>query len=204
VFSSQEQVMIEMRDLVQDVAVDIAKSAEWRKLTKIGTLTGPAPFLLPADYDRMLVGQGMQDQTNWFWGYYPFATVSEYMLAINSQIALPRPGGWIILGGEFKFYPAPSGVATYPYISKYIVNNGTHETFNADTDTFVLSERLLTLGLIWRYRAQKGLDYTEDMATYGLALAQEQNNDKGGRVTRFGNPMAYFPGARIAYVNRAT
>ena len=42
VFASQAQVMIEMRDLVQDVAIEIAQAAEWRALTRIGTIAGGA------------------------------------------------------------------------------------------------------------------------------------------------------------------
>jgi hypothetical protein len=114
------------------------------------------------------------------------------------------PGGWIILDGEFKFWPTPSGTATFPYISKYIVRNvgGTaQETFTADTDTFILPERLLTLGLIWRYRSQKGLEYAEDLATYSKALEQATNDDKGARVLR---PDIYrrLPGVRVAYSGR--
>lgn len=204
VFGSTDQVMIEMRDLVQDVAVDIAKSAEWRGLTKIGTLTGAPSFPLPADYDRMLTGQGMQDQATWFWGYVAYMDVSEYLMAINGQVPTLDPGGWIILDGAFKFWPAPNGTATYPYISKYIVRDtgGTaKEAFTADSDTFILPERLLTLGLMWRYKAQKGLEYAEDMATYEMALAQAQNNDKGARVLRPDRQWR-LPGARYAYTGR--
>ena len=77
------------------------------------------------------------------------------------------------------------------------------ETFSQDNDTFALPERLLTLGLIWRYRSQKGLDYSEDLATYGNALAQEQNNDKGARVMRLGDRSSFPGAAQIAYINRA-
>lgn len=204
VFSSTEQIAVEMRDLAQEVAADIAVSHEWRDLTQIATFTGGASFPKPADYDRMLSGQGVQDGTSWLWGYVPFASVSEYMAAINGQLAL-SPGGWIILGGEFKFWPAAVGSATFPYQSNLIVraSDATPKAaFSADTDTFVLPERLLTLGLIWRYRAQKGLDYSEDLATYEDALARAQNNDKGARVLR-PDTMPSFPGARRAYINRA-
>ena len=32
--------------------------------------------------------------------------------------AIVGPGGWIILGGKFQFYPAPTGTAQFPYIRK--------------------------------------------------------------------------------------
>ena len=40
----------------------------------------------------------------------------------------------------------------------------------ADGDSFVLDERLLKLGMIWQWKANKGSPYAEDMATYGDAL----------------------------------
>lgn len=207
VFSSQAQVMIEMRDLVQDVAIEIAQAAEWRALTKTATLTGGDSFPLPTDYDRMLVGQGMQDQANWFWGYYAYRDVSEYLMAVNGQVPTLDPGGWIILENEFKFWPAASGTATFPYISNLIVLDAdgvTRKTdFQADNDTFMLNERLLTLGLIWRYRAQKGLEYAEDMQTYSNELEQSSNKDKGARVLRPDWPSRRTPGARFAYTGRA-
>ncbi len=204
VFSSQLQIAIDLRDLVQDVAVEIAEAAEWRSLTKIATLTGAPSFPLPDDYGRMLVGQGMMDQANWFWGYVAYQDVSQYLMAINGQVPAMDPGGWIILDGEFKFWPTPSGTATFPYISKYIVRDVggvAKETFTADTDTFILPERLLTLGLIWRYRSQKGLEYAEDMATYTTALNQTSNDDKGARVLR-PDWNRRLPGARFAYSGR--
>lgn len=204
VFASADQTVVELRDLAQDVAEDIAASAEWRDLVQVATVTGATSFPLPSDYARMLTGHGVQDQSSWFWGYRPFRDVSEYIAATNGNVAWADPGGWIILGGEMRFHPPPSGVATFPYISTNIVRKSSgvlKATFDNDSDSFVLSERLLTLGLIWRYRAQKGLDYSEDMATYEIALAQAQVRDKGARVLR-PDARASVPGARLAYINR--
>lgn len=204
VFSSTEQIAIEMADLVNEVAYEIAESAEWRLLTRVATMTGAMSFPVPEDYDRMLVGQGIQDKTTWFWGYYPFSSVSEYMMAVNGNLPLLSPGGWIILDGEFKFYPLPSGDATFPYISKNIARGSDGELkdrFTADDDEFRLSERLLTLGLIWRWKSQKGLEYGEDMANYQDELARAQNQDKGARVL-MPDVRYSIPGARMAYANR--
>lgn len=203
VFSSTDQVTRELLNLAQDVAVDIARSAEWRGLTRIATLSGGASRPVPVDYDRMLTGQGMQHPDGWLWGYEPFESVSDYMAAMNGDFATTAGGGWIILEDEFKFWPATSGTATFPYISSFIAradNGQRRERFESDQDEFVLDERLLELGLMWRYKAQAGLDYGEDMATYGLALAQAQNNDKGARVIR---PDSGWPGGNHPYMNRA-
>lgn len=205
VMTSNDQIAIEMRDLANDVAVEIAESAEWRILTKVAEMSGPAMnHPVPDDYERMLTAQGVQDKTTWFWGYYPFASVSEYMMAVNGNLPLISPGGWILLGGEFKFYPMPTGPATFPYISKNIIrgpDNALKPAFTDDQDKFLISDRLLTLGLIWRWKAQKGLDYSEDMAVYQEALAHDQTKDKGARMLQ-PDTMYAIPGARMAYANR--
>jgi hypothetical protein len=73
--------------------------------------------------------------------------------------------------------------------------------FSDDNDAFTLSERLLTLGLIWRWRQQKRQEYGEDMKNYELALEKEIARDKGsqlliGGVGRLpGGVRASYPGA---------
>src|SRR5690606_28988565 len=102
------------------------------------------------------------------------------------------PGAWIILENQFNFLPAPADQqeAEYPYITKNIVveddGTTTKENFETDTDSFRLSERLLTLGTLWRWKEQKGLSYAEDLQTYEIALSQQQARDGGSRVIRSG------------------
>lgn len=202
VFSSTDQVIVEMRDLARDVAEDIARSCDWRDLTQIAVFTGDGTttsFPKPADYDRMSQGEDIVDPPSWFWGYKPVMSVSEWLK--RERFAWISPGGWILLGGQFQFYPAPSGTAEFPYISKNwaISADGTRKPeFTADDDRFVLDEGLLTLGLIWRYRAQKGLDYSEDLAGYNYSLSQIMAKDKGARVIRKHDRLTSF-GARPAW-----
>ena len=203
-YSSTDQVSLEMADLANEVAEDIAKGYDWRDLTKVHTITGDGvqtAFLKPADYDRMVGSSAVDDVANWFWGYHPFRSVNEWMQFVNGGYGLMQPGGWIIIGGEYQFYPAPTGDATFPYISGWYARSESgviKEEFTADDDTFALDERLLTLGLIWRWKAQKGLEYSEDMASYNLALSQAQARDKGARVIERRIPRIGFGTPTIA------
>lgn len=204
VFGSTDQVSREMADLSTDVAIEIAESAEWRSLVKIAEMVGAPSFPKPVDYDRMMTGQGILNKDSWFWGYINFQSVDEYLMAVNGRLPMMQPGGWIIIGDEFKFYPDPTGVAQFPYISSHIIrgsNGATKAAFTADDDSFILPERLLTLGLIWRWKAQKGLDYGEDMAIYQQSLSQEQNKDKGERILRPDRRWR-FPSLSTAYLGR--
>lgn len=206
VFASTAQIAVEMTDLANEVATDILKSHDWRQLTKIAIVTpdGGEVYGLPADYDRMVSAGGIEDAASWFWGYEPFHTVNQWLQFKSGSYAIISPGGWIIIGNEFNFYPAPVRNAQFPYISNEIALSDADvpkTAFTADTDTFVLPERLLTLGLIWRWMAQKGLEYSEALATYEVALSQEQTRDRGARVYR--SPIRIFGGARIAYTGTA-
>lgn len=205
VFASSQQECIEMADLVQEAATDIAKSHDWRDLTKIHTINvaGVEAVPLPSDYDRMVIASEVDDPATWFWGYHPFETVNDWMRFRNGSYQLLTPGGWIILAGEMHFFPAPSGAATFPYISNAWARTEAgvpKDRFDADDDTFVLSERLLTLALVWRFKESKGLEYAEDQSSYDIALAQEQVRDKGARVLR--SPRRFMSG-RFAYTGRA-
>ena len=204
VFASQEQIAVEMADLANEVATEIAESYDWRDITKIASFNGDSVktfFPKPDDYDRMTVDNGIRDQKNWFWGYFPFSDINQYLMMKENGFSLLSPGGWIILNGGFNFVPAPNGTAQFPYISKNIVraNDGSSKpAFTRDDDSFVLSERLLTLGLVWKWRAQKGLEYAEALQAYSDALSQLQTRDKGQRSIRHGMSNN-FPTGRIAW-----
>ena len=196
IFSSSNQMELEIADLANEVAGDIMRSADWRALTKIETLTGDGTttaFPVPADYDRMVQAQEVLDGTNWLWGYTAVADLTEWMRITTSGFTAITPGWWILLDGQMQFSPAPtSGAeAKFPYISNLIgaTQAGVPiSVFTSDTDTFKLGDNLLTLGLVWRWKAQKGLEYAEDMTNYEVALSQAQTRDKGSRVIRKGRP----------------
>lgn len=206
VFASTEQIAVEMADLSNDVAADIAESHDWRALTKVATVVnnGGFNFALPSDYNRMTMDASVDDVTAWFWGYAPFQSVSDWLQFQAGAWPILAPGGWIIIGGELQFYPAPISDAQYPYVSnEWAVSSGgtAKAAFTADDDTFILDERLLTLGLIWRWMDQKGLQYSEALASYEMALSQAQARDRGARIIR--TQTRRFTGARLAYTGSA-
>jgi hypothetical protein len=93
-----------------------------------------------------------------------------------------------------------SEIAKFYYVSNEIITNGTANKteFSADADVFKLSERLLTLGIIWRWRAQKRLEFAEDLANYQTALNEEIGRDKGSRIIAVGRARVPF-GAEMAF-----
>lgn len=198
-FSSTSTFELEITDLANEVARDVLEANDWRSLTKLHQMVGDGTtvgFDLPSDYDRMLV-KGAVHSASWTtWTFEPARDLDFWRLLVNG-LSASNPGFWIILDGEMQFQPpvASGETAQFYYISKNVVRSESgslKETFTADSDSFVLNERLLTLGLIWMWRAQKRLEYAEDLANYEKAKEEAVTPDKGSRMIAVG--QATWPG----------
>jgi hypothetical protein len=194
VFGSSIREMLELAGLVQETAEMIASAHEWEKLNRIATITGDGTeedFDLPTDYDRM-------PEKSQLWTSSletPLTPVSDRdeWLGLDVQSFDFVVNAWIKYGGQIHIKPAPASAEEikYWYQSNLIVapNSGANKAeFDTDTDTFRIDERLLKLGLIWKWREMKGLPYAENMADYERALAKRIHEDKGSRIIRIGRP----------------
>ena len=76
--------------------------------------------------------------------------------------------------------PAGHSLA-FEWLSKWWIQDiaGTiKERFTADTDSFLVERELLKLGLAWRWRKAKGLDYTEEYEEYEQRLLETLASDQ--------------------------
>lgn len=87
--------------------------------------------------------------------------------------------------GNLYMIPTPSAGKSlaFEYVSKnWCQSNAAarQSAWAADTDTGILSERLMALGLIWRWKELKGFKYDEDFRKYEQkvenAIARDQAN----------------------------
>jgi hypothetical protein len=202
-FGSPEKFELEMADLINEVAEDVARYQDWQALQALATLAGDGvltAFDLPDDYSRMLKDSEVTSAAYRLWGFFRYDDVSAFL---RDQAAGFRasPGGWIITGGQIKFNPAPTGNSSFPYISSFWARSaeGVRKAqFDADTDEFLLPERLLKLGLIWRWRENKKLDASGDQEAFIKALDEYAFSDGGARVYRY-NGRRSFPGTHPAW-----
>lgn len=77
------------------------------------------------------------------------------------------PSQYRIRGNSFWFLPAPTAGQTiyYEYVSSYFCESsgGTAQAlWTADTDVARIPETVLTLGLVWRWKAAKGMEHSGD------------------------------------------
>lgn len=194
VYGSTTREHVELANIANEMAAMIAASHEWQILNKIAVITGDGTtedFALPADFDRMLDKSQLwstsletplspiSDRDDWL-----ELDIKTFDFVINA---------WIIYAGEIHIKPALStGVQVkYFYQSNLWGLNGATpiSEFTADTNTFRIDERLLKLGIIWKWREMKGLPYAEDLATYERLLAKLAMRDKGSRIIRLGKAV---------------
>jgi hypothetical protein len=205
-FGASQKFEIEITDLVNEVAQDIAKYQDWQALTRVAVLNGDGgttEFELPADYDHQLMDADVQRSGYALWGYSHIGNINDFLASSDSGWANTIPGGWIIYGDRMRFSPAPMGQARFPYITKnWAVDAGLVDkpAFTSDSDTFLLPERLLTLGLVWRWRENKKLDASGDQEAFIKALDEYAGRDKGSNIIRhngrrrWGNTIVPYDG----------
>lgn len=204
-FGGQGKFELELTDLVNEVAKDVQKYQDWQALIRIAQVAGDGTtkdYPLPDDYDRMLTLSDVQDATSWAWGYFAFQNINDFLFE-EARGFTPWPGGWIIYNDRLRFSPAPLVAATaqYPYITNLTIRDAStgemKADFTADTDEWLLPERLLTLGLVWRWRENKGLA-TNDQDAFIKALDEYADKDRGSVPIRV-NSRFNSLNTRIAY-----
>lgn len=188
VFGTTDRTEVELQNLVHDVAESIRDEHEWSVLKKRVSLTtsddtptaDESVFSVPSDFDKFPLD--LRLQTTRLSG--PLQRVRRLQDWIDIDIlGNVSSGAWIYYGGEIRVRPivAATEQLEYAYISKHVVeasDASTKAEFSADDDTFRLPERLLKLGVIWRWRSKKGLPYAEDLETYTTALRKEIIKDQ--------------------------
>jgi hypothetical protein len=143
--------------------------------------TGTTAFNLPANYKRMLLTSNVWLTTS---TQQPmrFVPDTDEWLRRRINSATGSWGEWTLIGGKIHIFPVMGvGVsARFMYLDKNCIDlagGGRGDTFLSDADTFTLDERLLKLGMIWSWKANKGAPYAEDMSTFSDALASIMGRD---------------------------
>lgn len=96
-------------------------------------------------------------------------------------------GQYFIQQANLYIYPIPTAghACTFLYMSKNWVSTsvgGSSSIWTNDADTPYLDDDLIIQGLIWRWKAAKGLDYAEDFASYERDITDAMSRDGGKRV----------------------
>ena len=142
---------------------------------------GQQSYTLPTDFDYMIPGTFWD--RGFRWQVYGPITPQEWQVLKSGLSPTGPRRRFRIMNGAINIDPIPydSNWLVYEYYSRGVAlaaDGVTVKTqFSADTDTYQIDDDLLILGLIWRYRRAKGLDYSEEKRTYDDALARKLARD---------------------------
>ncbi|WP_375453715.1 hypothetical protein [uncultured Methylobacterium sp.] len=187
VAAASDDLTLQLFDLAQEGVEEIGKRHGWRQTRMPTTFVTVAaqvqPSALPADYDRMAPGQTFWNQSQRLPVVGPASAEDWARITALALVSGPNLV-YRLAGTGLMLYPAPAAGQTiaFEYVSMNRVRaaDGTAKpTFTADTDTVLFPEHLVTKDLVWRWKAAKGLDYAEDMATFERAFEREAAADRG-------------------------
>ena len=195
VIGSSDQQIRQLLGLAQQEGKELARRHHWQKLLKEKSITATATEeqtgSIPDDFDRMLNGtfynrtahrdvRGPYDPVEW----------QSYKASVTSAIH----DAFRIRGNVILLAPTPNAgdVYVYEYVSTYWVATAAASTTPAqaewlvDTDVGILSEELMTDGIVWRFLQAKGLSYDEQFRTYEAQLVLAISRDGGRRRINMG------------------
>ena len=186
VVGSTDPNSVTLLAMAQEEGKTLARRHEWQVLQTehtFSTANGTSSYTPPSDMDRILKDTVFNRTRRR--RMVGDLTPDQWQQTQASLVTMVSPA-FRFRGGSFLISPTPTATETIAY--EYITtkwcqsSGGTAQTeWMADTDTGKLSEDLMTLGVIWRYRAAKGLEYGEAMDTYEIEVAKAIMND-GARV----------------------
>lgn len=177
--------VIELLAFAQEEGKELLRRFYWQELRKEKTFTTAATEeqeALPSDFDRFV--------NDTFWNRtrkHPlYGPLNPQQWQYNkSWVSSPITDSFTFRANKILINPVPTAGETiaYEYISKNFCQSsgGTGQSaWAADTDTCILDERLMELGMIVRFKLSKGLDAGADVAKYDtqVMLASGFNSPK--------------------------
>lgn len=123
----------------------------------------------------------------------------------NQTLSIAGPyQRWYRLGANLYIDPTPTATDScqFEYVSTFWCTDSTGATgrtaFAADGDVSLLDETLIELGITWRWLRRKGMDYSEEYATYESRVADAIARERAGkRVYLDGHLPRLGPGVTI-------
>jgi hypothetical protein len=163
----------------EDLSAQAGTWGGWPQLRKEYAVTlqpGVDNYPFPTDVQYLIPGTGWSRSYRWqLLG--PLEAQEWQVLKSGISPAGPRTR-YRIMAGAIYFDPVPA--STQDVVFEYYSNAWCQSDagipqamFGADTDTFLLPEKLLVLGMKWRLLRAKGLDYAQEAKDYADALERE-------------------------------
>lgn len=198
IYGSTLREHVELGALATEMAQRIAfDTKDWASLTALATFTGDGVTEesdMPFDYRRMLKTTELRKPAQIGGAMRHVSDLDQWLQEDIDNFNTYPFGSWTLYNAQIHFRPvlALNEVVKFFYLSKLAIVGASYEMFTADTDTFLLDWRTLKLGIIWQWKANKGIPYGEDLENYQTALDSFAGPEKGPGIIKTG--PARWPG----------
>lgn len=169
-------------DSATQVTLDQASTATG---TAVTIIFGQDAYSLPNDFSYF------QQMTWWDrsyrWQMFGPLTAQQWQILKSGLSPIGPRRFFRIMGNQFFIHPAPS-VTGQTMVFEYFSNSWcqsnaavAQNTWVADTDYYNFDDDAFILGLQWRFKAKKGLDYEQEKYDYMIACERLIARDGGNR-----------------------
>lgn len=202
VIGSNSELVVQIRALLEEEGDALSRRGDWEGLTFEATHTTLAAedqgaiTSIATNGFRYIKDETMWDRTDQLPVPQLNSTLwQRYKATVNAS---PR-FKYRIRGGKLLMTPTPTAGNTlaFEYVSKNWILAADAVTykraFTLDTDTLLLPEELLLMGLRWRWKKEQGREYAEDFRDYEMQVRDALGRDGGKQVIYLDNS---FPRAR--------
>lgn len=194
VMASTDDTIRVMRALATQEGRELAARATWQRLTLEASFTTIAASIqtgvIPTDFARFI------SRTAWnHTRRQPMLGPMEphQWQALTASVTTSQNAIWRQRGNDFLILPTPTAGDSikFEYVSSYWVDTdadglGEADAWAADANTSLLSEELLTLGVVWRWLKRNRLQYADEFAEYTAQVNQAIARDGGRAVVNMG------------------
>lgn len=165
----------QMLEYANEGGEEIGRRVDWAAMFATDTATATASHSLASDFQRLTPGGAIYTSAGVF--ARPVTNHGEWKIVT----AVPSTQVFYFLNGTVVQF-SPSGTYTINYVSTKFCQSGgaTGQTaFAADDDVTRFPQRLLTKGIVWRWKRQNGLPYEDQLAEFEADIAMELKANRG-------------------------
>lgn len=209
VYGSSDPQIRQIMSLLEEEGNDLSGRGDWNELTfqAIHVTTAAED---QGDIDTIATNGYRYIKNNTFWNralrlpvYGPLN--GQDWQAIKAVTVVGPRYHWRMRSGRLLINPVPAEGQTFAfeYVSWNWITDSTGVTykqyFSSDSDLPLLPEEILTLGLRWRWKKEKGFSYEEEFRTYENHVKDALSRDGGKRLLDMGDhdydkkPRVFIP-----------
>ena len=182
VIDNTDPIARQLLALAQREGKQLMRTSDWAILKKehtFSTSNGTAAYALPSDFDRLVLETSYNRSDNDILTG-PISS-AEYQLVNHGMATTGTTEKFRLKAAsnalKFELDPTPSSTQTigFEYVSNQFCQSSGgsgQAVWTADTDTGILDETTMEMGITWRFKAAHGLDYAEDFRQYQLEVRQ--------------------------------